>query len=79
VTRVSPEGPADRAGVQTGDIIIGVGSDAVHSQAEFYRSIWGRGAAGSEIPLRILRGDAVREVKVRSIDRVKYFRQKTSY
>ena len=79
VTRVSPEGPADRAGVQTGDIIVGVGGDAVHSQAEFYRRVWGRGAAGSEIPLRILRGDAVREVKVRSIDRVKYFRQKTSY
>ena len=49
------------------------------AQAEFYRRVWGRGAAGSEIPLRILRGDAVREVKVRSIDRVKYFRQKTSY
>jgi len=79
VTRVSPEGPADRAGVQTGDIIVSVGGDTVHSQAEFYRRVWGRGAAGSEIPLRILRGDAVREVKVRSIDRVKYFRQKTSY
>jgi S1-C subfamily serine protease len=79
VTRVSPEGPADRAGVQTGDLIVGVGSDAVHSQAEFYRRIWGHGAAGSEIPLRILRGDTVREVKVRSIDRVKYFRQKASY
>jgi S1-C subfamily serine protease len=79
VTRVSPEGPADRAGVRTGDIIVGVGGDAVHSQAELYRSIWGRGAAGSEIPLRILRGDTVREVKVRSIDRVKYYRQKTSY
>ena len=79
VTRVSPEGPADRAGVHTGDIILAVGSDAVHSQAEFYRKIWGRGAAGSEIPLRILQGEAVREVKVRSIDRVDYFRRKTSY
>jgi len=79
VTRVSPEGPADRAGVHTGDIILAVGSDAVHSQAEFYRKIWGRGAAGSEIPLRILQGEAVREVKVRSIDHVDYFRRKTSY
>jgi len=76
VTRVSPEGPADRAGVHSGDIILGVGSDAVHSQAELYRKIWGRGAAGSEIPLHILRGDAEREVLVRSIDRGKYFRQK---
>jgi S1-C subfamily serine protease len=49
VTRVSPEGPADRAGVHVGDIILGVGGDAVHSQEEFYRKVWGRGAAGSEI------------------------------
>ncbi len=79
VTRVSPEGPADRAGLRTGDIILAVGSDAVHSQAEFYRKLWGRGPAGSEIPLRILQGDDVHEVKVHSIDRVDYFRRKPTY
>lgn len=79
VTRVSPEGPADRAGVRVGDIILGVGSDAVHSQAEFYRKVWGRGAAGSEIPLRVLQDNDVRDVRVRSIDRFDYFRQKPTY
>jgi S1-C subfamily serine protease len=76
VTRVSPDSPAEEAGVRVGDIILGVGGDAVHSQAEFYRQVWGRGAAGSEIPLRVLQDDAVHEVKVRSIDRGDYFRQK---
>lgn len=79
VTRVSPEGPADLAGVHVGDIILGVGRDTVHSQADFYRKVWGRGAAGSEIPLRVLQDDAVHEVKVRSIDRFDYFRQKPTY
>ncbi len=79
VTRVSPEGPADRAGVRTGDIILAVGSDPVHSQAEFYRKIWGRGAAGSQIPLRVLQDNDVRVVEVRSIDRLDYFRQKPTY
>jgi S1-C subfamily serine protease len=79
VTRVSPEGPADRAGVGVGDIILGVGADAVHSQAEFYRKVWERGAAGSEIPLRVLQDNDVHEVKVRSIDRFDYFRQKPTY
>jgi hypothetical protein len=51
----------------------------VHSQAEFYRKLWGRGVAGSEIALRVLQGDAVHEVKVRSIDRGDYFRQKPMY
>jgi S1-C subfamily serine protease len=79
VTRVSPESPADRAGVHIGDIILGVGGDAVHSQAEFYRKVWGHGAAGSEIPLRVLQDSDVREVKIRSIDRFDYFRQKPTY
>ena len=79
VTRVSPEGPADRAGVRTGDIILAVGAEAVHSQAEFYRKLWSRGEAGSDIPLRILQGSDVREVTVRSMDRLDYFRPKPTY
>ncbi len=79
VTRVSPEGPAERAGLKAGDIILAVGNEAVRSQAEFYRKIWGRGAAGSDIPLRLLQGIDVRDINVHSIDRVDYFRQKTSY
>src|SRR5450631_1668623 len=79
VDRVSPDGPADHAGVQSGDIILAVGSEGVRSQAEFYRKVWGRGVAGSEIPLRVLQGIDVREIKVHSIDRMDYFRQKPTY
>src|SRR5450432_432926 len=79
VARVSPEGPADIAGVRQGDIILAVGSEGVRSQADFYRKMWARGAAGSEIPLRLLQGIDIREVKVRSIDRLDYFRQKPTY
>jgi len=79
VTRVSPDGPADRAGLRSGDIILAVGGDAVHSQAEFYRKLWGRGAAGSVIPLKILQGNDVQEIGVRSIDRLDYFRRKPTY
>jgi S1-C subfamily serine protease len=79
VTRVSPEGPADRAGVHAGDIILAVGGEAVHTQAEFYRKVWGRGNAGSDIPLRVLQDSDVRELKLHSIDRLDYFRQKPMY
>jgi S1-C subfamily serine protease len=79
VTRVSPEGPAEQAGLKAGDIILAVGSETVRSQAEFYRLLWGRGAAGSDIPLRLLQGIDVRDINVHSIDRIDYFRHKTSY
>ncbi len=38
-----------------------------------------RGAAGVDVPLRVLQGAQVREVTVRSIDRVDYFRTNPSY
>ena len=79
VTRVSPEGPADKAGLKSGDILIGVGSDEVSSLAEFYRKVWALGAAGVDVPLRVLQGVQVKEVSVRSIDRTEYFRARQSY
>jgi len=79
VSRVSPEGPGDQAGIKVGDIILGVGGDGVRTQAEFYRKVWGRGAAGTDIPLRVLQDLDVKELAVHSMDRVDYFRPKTTY
>ena len=79
VTRVSPDGPADKAGLTAGDVLIGVGNEEVASLADFYRKVWARGAAGVEVPLRVLQGTEVRELTVRSIDRVEYFRARPSY
>lgn len=79
VTRVSPEGPADQAGLKRGDIVVGVGDEDVASLGDFYSKLWARGAAGVEVPLRVLQGTQVKEVTVRSIDRLEYFRSKPSY
>jgi S1-C subfamily serine protease len=79
VQRVSAEGPAERAGLKGGDIVVGVGSEEVSSLADFYRKVWARGAAGVDVPLRVLQGMQMKEVTVRSIDRIEYFRQKPSY
>lgn len=79
VARVSPEGPAERAGLKSGDLVIGVGQDEVTSLADFYRKVWARGAAGVEVPLRVLQGMQLKDITVRSIDRIEYFRQKPSY
>jgi serine protease Do len=79
ISRVSPDGPADKAGLAAGDIILAVGDESVRTQADFYRKVWKRGGAGTEIPLKLLQGVDVREVRVKSIDRIEYFRPRTTY
>lgn len=78
VTRVSPDGPADRAGVGIGDIILGVGSDAVKTQSEFYDRLWSRRHAGDDVPLKVLQGTDVRDIRIHSMDRVEYFRPQSA-
>ena len=79
VARVSPDGPAERAGLRSGDLLLGVGTDEVGSLADFYRKVWARGPAGAEIPLRVLQGSQVRDVRVRSIDRLEHLRRKPAH
>ena len=79
VTRVSPDGPADKAGIRNGDIVLGVGRDPVTSHEELYRKVWGLGAAGVDVPLRVLQGVDAREMRLRSIDRFQYFKEKPVY
>jgi serine protease Do len=76
VTRVSPEGPADRAGVRRGDIVVGVASEPVKTHAELYRKVWALGSAGVDVPLKVLQDGDLRDVRVKSIDRVEYFKSK---
>lgn len=79
VTGVSEDAPADRAGIERGDIVLAVGPDAVTTQAELYRRLWALGPAGTEVPLRIQRRGDAREIRVRSIDRSAFFRSKPAY
>ena len=79
VTRVSPESPAEQASLKTGDIIVGLGGQAIKGQADFYTRIWSHGEAGVDIPLDVLRGGRVEPVSVKSVDRDQYLRPKPTY
>ena len=79
VTNVTRDGPAAKAGIQRGDILVGVGRDAVRNHEDFYRRLWSLGAAGTEIPLRLLQGAEIKEVIVRSMDRNQHFQSKPAF
>lgn len=79
VTRVSPESPAELAGLQKGDIIVGIGGQEVKGQRDFYTKLWSAGQAGVEVPIEALHGNRVQKYSVKSIDRDRYFRPKTVY
>ena len=79
VTRVSPEGPADDAGLAQGDVIVGIGGKPVQGQADFYTKLWATGAAGVDIPLDVLKGNQVQKYTIKSRDRETYFRAKAVY
>jgi serine protease Do len=75
VQRVSPKGPADLAGLAKGDIVIGVGNKPVTDQSDFYKKVWSTGSAGSEIVLKVLQGGELKDIKVKSIDRMDFIKK----
>jgi S1-C subfamily serine protease len=67
-------GPAQKAGLNTGDVVLAVGGSEVSELAELYRHIWARGPAGVEVPLTIYREGRTFEQKVVSSDRNRFFK-----
>lgn len=76
VIRVQEDAPAAQAGLKPGDIILAIRGEAVSSLEEFYGKLWSMGEAGVSVPLRVLQGSEVREINVRSVDRMDFVRTK---
>jgi S1-C subfamily serine protease len=69
IIRVTPGGPAEKAGIKAGDIILAVNQTPVKSLADFFRHIWALGPAGVKVPLSILQETQIRDISVHSADR----------
>lgn len=71
VVGLAPNGPAARAELKAGDVVLAVKGEYVTSLAEFYRKVWSLGEAGVEVPLTLYREGLTFEVRVNSSDRAK--------
>src|SRR6185436_17437339 len=69
VAGLAPGGPAEKAGVKVGDIVVEAAGARPESLADLFRRVWGRGHAGAEVPLKLLREAASKSVVVHSADR----------
>ncbi len=67
-------GPAEKAGVQTGDRIVGVGEDDIADLGGLWRRLWATGPAGAAVRLRLLRDGNDMAVRVSTADRTKFLR-----
>ena len=66
---LAPGGPAERAGLKLGDLILEVGGAPVSGLAALFRKIWSCGPAGAEVPLAFSRRGATSTVRILSADR----------
>jgi S1-C subfamily serine protease len=79
VGRVTPDGPADKSGIQRGDFVTGVDGEPVKVLAELYRKIWSKGTAGVTVPLDVMRDGQKRRVEIRSMNRRDHLKLKSTY
>lgn len=74
IARVSNGGPARRANLRTGDIVLAVADREVSDLAAFFRRVWSLGKAGVEVPLTIYRDGRTFEAHVTSGDRNRFLK-----
>ena len=74
VVGIAPKGPAARAEIKTGDVVVAVNGDRISTLAGMYRKIWMLGQAGVEVPLTLYRDGVTFDVRVNSSDRAKFLK-----
>ena len=79
VGRVTPGGPADKAGVKRGDVIISVNGEATASLPDFYRKVWSKGSAGAVIGLDVRNSNTVQHFDIQSINHLDYLKLKSTF
>ena len=74
VVGLADRGPAKKADLRTGDILLSVAGKEVRDLASLFRRIWAQGSAGVEVPLAIYRDGETMELRVKSSERNKFLK-----
>jgi S1-C subfamily serine protease len=74
VAGLANAGPAKRANLHVGDVIIAVGGEEVPDLASLFRRVWSRGEAGVDVPIKVFRDGRTLDIRVRSADRQRFLK-----
>lgn len=69
VMGLASRGPAQRAKIESGDVVVAVDNTNAEGLADLFRKIWSMGSAGVDVPLTVLRDGKTVDVTVKSADR----------
>jgi S1-C subfamily serine protease len=75
IAGLAPGGPAERAGVQVGDLVAEVGGTRPTSLADLFRRIRRCGTAGCEVALKLVREGKLVDARVVSGDRADFLKK----
>jgi serine protease Do len=70
IVRVNADSPANLAGLQAGEVVLAVDGTEVKTLEGFYKKLWARSAPDTPISLTVLRGDEVKTVVLKPLDRM---------
>ena len=74
IVGLASRGPAERADLRAGDIVLAVAGTEISELAATFRRIWSLGRAGVEVPLLVYRDGRTFEVRVPSGDRNRFLK-----
>jgi S1-C subfamily serine protease len=79
ISRVTPDGPAEKAGLRRHDVILSINGETPKSVVDLYRKMWAQGVAGTMIGLDIQRETARMHIDVKSINRLDHLKLKSTF
>jgi len=75
IAGLAATGPARRARLKVGDVVLAVRGQEVGDLAGLFRKVWACGEAGTEIPMTVSRGGERIDTLVRSADRMSFLKR----
>jgi S1-C subfamily serine protease len=74
VVGLADRGPAKKADIRMGDVVLSVAGKEVRDLAGFFRRVWAQGQAGVDVPISLYRDGETMDVRVKSSERNRFLK-----